>query len=47
MGKEDKLSIFISLVPRHNPGVAGIQLDEHGCANLEHPTHITFVLHFR
>nr|WP_092246775.1 RNA 2'-phosphotransferase [Lacrimispora sphenoides] len=35
MGKEEKLSIFISLVLRHNPGAAGIQLDEHGWANVE------------
>lgn len=35
MGKEDKLSIFISLVLRHNPDAAGIQLDEHGWANIK------------
>lgn len=35
MSKEDKLSIFISLVLRHNPGAANIQLDEHGWANVE------------
>lgn len=35
MGKEDKLSKYISLVLRHDPGVAGIQLDEHGWANVE------------
>lgn len=35
MGKEDKLSKYISLVLRHDPGAAGIQLDEHGWANVE------------
>lgn len=35
MGKSDKLSIFISLVLRHNPDAAGITLDEHGWANVE------------
>lgn len=35
MGKEDKLSIFISLVLRHKPDAAGIKLDGHGWANVE------------
>lgn len=35
MGKFDKLSIFLSLVLRHKPDVAGIFLDEHGWANVE------------
>lgn len=35
MGKLDKLSVFISLVLRHKPDVAGIALDEHGWANVE------------
>ncbi|RGY98059.1 RNA 2'-phosphotransferase [Clostridium sp. AM58-1XD] len=35
MGKKDKLSVFISLVLRHKPETAGIQLDEHGWANVE------------
>lgn len=35
MGKKDKLSIFISLVLRHRPDAAGIQLDEHGWANVD------------
>ncbi len=35
MGKEDKLSKYISLVLRHDPGAAGIQLDGHGWANVE------------
>lgn len=34
MGKLDKLSIFISLVLRHDPDAAGISLDEHGWANV-------------
>lgn len=33
--KKDKLSIFISLVLRHKPDAAGIQLDEHGWANID------------
>lgn len=33
--KQDKLSVFISLVLRHNPDVAGIMLDEHGWANVD------------
>ena len=37
-GKSDKrmrnTSKFISLILRHNPGVIGIQLDEHGWANV-------------
>lgn len=32
MGRYDKLSVFISLVLRHNPGAANITLDEHGWA---------------
>ena len=35
MGKFDKLSVFISLVLRHNPDAAHITLDEHGWANVE------------
>lgn len=35
MGKLDKLSVFISLVLRHKPDAAGINLDEHGWANVE------------
>ena len=35
MSKSDSLSVFISLVLRHNPDAAGIQLDEHGWANTE------------
>lgn len=35
MGKLDKLSVFISLVLRHKPDVADIQLDEHGWANVD------------
>lgn len=35
MGKNDRLSIFISLVLRHHPDAAGIQLDEHGWANVD------------
>lgn len=34
MGKLDKLSVFISLILRHKPDAAGIQLDEHGWANV-------------
>ncbi|MCI8371941.1 MAG: RNA 2'-phosphotransferase [Lachnospiraceae bacterium] len=35
MGKRDKLSVFISLVLRHNPGAAQITLDEHGWADVK------------
>lgn len=37
MGKnqKDKLSVFISLVLRHQPDAAGIALDEHGWADVE------------
>ncbi len=35
MGKLDKLSVFISLVLRHKPDAAGIQLDEHGWADVD------------
>lgn len=35
LSKKDKLSVFISLVLRHKPDAAGIQLDEHGWANVE------------
>lgn len=35
MGKLDKLSVFISLVLRHKPDTVGIQLDEHGWANVD------------
>lgn len=34
MGKLNKLSLFISLVLRHKPYVAGISLDDHGWANV-------------
>lgn len=34
MSKKDNLSVFISLVLRHKPDAAGIQLDEHGWANV-------------
>lgn len=35
MGKLDKLSVFISLVLRHQPDAAGISLDEHGWAEVD------------
>ncbi len=35
MGNLDKLSVFISLILRHKPDAAGIQLDEHGWANVD------------
>ncbi len=35
MGKSDRLSVFISLVLRHQPDAAGIRLDEHGWANVD------------
>lgn len=35
MSKKDKLSVFISLVLRHKPDAASIQLDEHGWANVD------------
>lgn len=35
MGKKDSLSVFISLVLRHNPEAAGIRLDGHGWANVD------------
>lgn len=35
MRKLTKLSVFISLVLRHKPELAGIQLDEHGWANVD------------
>ena len=35
MRKSDKLSVFISLVLRHQPDAAGIKLDEHGWANVD------------
>ena len=35
MAKFDKLSKFISLVLRHNPGAAHITLDKHGWADVE------------
>lgn len=34
MGKLDKLSVFVSLILRHNPDAVGIRLDEHGWANV-------------
>ncbi|MGI2326924.1 RNA 2'-phosphotransferase [Planococcus sp. YIM B11945] len=33
--KRDKLSVFISLILRHNPQAAGISLDEFGYASVE------------
>lgn len=33
--KNDKLSVFISLILRHNPDAVGISLDEHGWANVD------------
>lgn len=35
MGNIDKLSVFISLILRHKPDTIGIQLDEHGWANVD------------
>lgn len=35
MERSDKLSKFISLVLRHNPGAANVTLDEHGWADVE------------
>lgn len=35
MGKTEKLSVFISLVLRHNPDAAHITVDEHGWADVE------------
>ena len=35
MSKEDKLSVFLSLVLRHKPETVGIQVDEHGWANVD------------
>lgn len=35
MADLNKLSVFISLVLRHKPEVAGLQLDEHGWANVD------------
>ena len=35
MEKTDKLSVFISLVLRHKPEAANIQLDEHGWAEVD------------
>lgn len=32
--KENKLSVFISLILRHKPEAVGITLDEHGWANV-------------
>lgn len=34
-GKYDKISKFISLVLRHNPGAIGIKLDSHGWADVQ------------
>lgn len=34
MGKTEKLSVFISLVLRHNPDAAHITVDEHGWADV-------------
>jgi len=35
MSKEDRLSIFISLILRHKPEEIGITLDKHGWANVK------------
>lgn len=35
MGKSNRLSVFISLILRHKPYIAGIQLDEHGWADVD------------
>lgn len=35
MEKKDRISVFISLVLRHDPGAAGICVDEHGWADVE------------
>ena len=35
MGKLDKLSKFLSLILRHKPEAANLELDEHGWANVE------------
>ena len=35
MSRLDKLSVFISLILRHNPDAAHITLDEHGWANVK------------
>ena len=35
MSKRDHLSIFISLLLRHKPQAAGIELDEHGWADVD------------
>lgn len=35
MEKSQKLSVFLSLILRHNPAAAGITLDEHGWADVE------------
>ncbi len=35
MGKSDRLSVFISLVLRHQPDAAGIRLDENGWSNVD------------
>ena len=32
---EERLSVFLSLVLRHQPEAAGITLDEHGWADVE------------
>ena len=34
-GAYKKISKFISLILRHNPGAAGIKLDDHGWADVE------------
>ena len=39
MDKFDRLSVFISLVLRHQPDAAGITLDEHGWADVEELIH--------
>lgn len=35
MGRQDKLSVFISLILRHKPEAAGIRLNEHGWAEVD------------
>ena len=37
---EERLSVFLSLVLRHQPEAAGITLDEHGWADAVSYTHL-------
>lgn len=34
-GREKQVSRFVSLILRHKPGKIGLQLDEHGWANVD------------